>query len=257
MALLSTDHSAFRQGIAVISADEEPSEAMATGTTGVLQPAVLAGGFQLVCRAFFRLYCRLDVEGKERLPSGPFIICSNHESHMDSVALMSASGRPFREFGLLAAKDYFFDHGLKRRCVSSLLHIIPVDRRPSANLLHSVAIAQDFLAETGGVLILYPEGTRSQTGEMAPFKRGAGLFATKLGVPVVPAWVHGGALAMPKGSVLPRPSRITVRFGHPITIASGSLSEIARRELPRQLIAAVEEQVRSLKKSAGIDGDQR
>jgi len=237
----------------VISADEERAEAVSVGSpdgsAGWRRPPVLAGSFQLVCQAFFRLYCRLEVEGRQRLPAGPFIICSNHESHMDSVALMSASGRPFSQFGLLAAKDYFFDHGMKRRCVSSLLHIIPIDRRPTANLLHSISIAQGFLADTGGVLILYPEGTRSQTGEIAPFKHGAGLFATKLGVPVVPAWIQGGGSALPKGSVVPRPGRITVRFGNPIATVSGVLSALGRRQQPRQLIAAVEQRVRALKAS--------
>jgi 1-acyl-sn-glycerol-3-phosphate acyltransferase len=210
------------------------------------QPPAFAKAFQRVCQVFFRRYCRLEVEGQHRLPTGPFIICSNHESHMDSVALMTASGLPFAQFGLLAARDYFFDHALKRRGVSSLLHIIPVSRAPAADLLQSITIAQNFLRRTGGILILYPEGTRSQSGAMAPFKRGAGLFAAKLGVPVVPAWIQGGARAMPKGSPWPRPGPIKVRFGDPIQTGSGDMADLTRRELPRRLIAAVEQQVRAL-----------
>jgi 1-acyl-sn-glycerol-3-phosphate acyltransferase len=215
------------------------------------QPPAFAKSFQMVCRAFFSGYCRLEVEGQHRLPAGPFIICSNHESHMDSVALMTASGRSFAQFGLLAAKDYFFDHALKRRCVSSLLHIIPVNRAPAADLLQSITAAQDFLGRTGGILILYPEGTRSRDGDMAPFKRGAGLFAAKLGVPVVPAWIQGGGRAMPKGSIVPRPGRIKVRFGSPIHTDAGDMADLTRRELPRRLITAVEQQVRGLAQVGG------
>jgi 1-acyl-sn-glycerol-3-phosphate acyltransferase len=215
------------------------------------QPPAFAKPFERVCQVFFRGYCRLEVEGQHRLPAGPFIICSNHESHMDSVALMTASKQPFARFGLLAAKDYFFDHALKRRCVSSLLHIIPVSRAPAGDLLQSITIAQDFLKRTGGILILYPEGTRSRAGDMAPFKRGAGLFAAKLGVPVVPAWIQGGGRAMPKGSLWPRPGLIKVRFGDPIQTESGDMADLTRRELPRRLIAAVERQVRALGQGGG------
>jgi 1-acyl-sn-glycerol-3-phosphate acyltransferase len=215
------------------------------------RPPILTKPFEAACKVLFSAYCRLDVQGQDRLPVGPFIICSNHESHMDSVALMTASGRPFNTFGLLAAKDYFFDHSLKHKFVSALLHLIPVSRNPAVDLLRSITIAREFLQHTNGTLILYPEGTRSQSGDIAPFKRGAGLFAAKLGVPVVPAWIHGGARSLPKGAVLPRPERITVRFGRPIVTEMDGSAYISRREFPRHLTTMMEQEVRALKRSEG------
>ena len=63
--------------------------------------------FELFCRALFNLWCPAKVEGRENLPSAPFIFCSNHCSHMDSAALMYAGGEDFDQYGMVAAKDYF------------------------------------------------------------------------------------------------------------------------------------------------------
>ena len=65
--------------------------------------------FELYCRSLFTFYSPLTIKGRENLPSGSFIFCSNHNSHMDSGILMAAAGTGFKNFGLIAAKDYFFD----------------------------------------------------------------------------------------------------------------------------------------------------
>ena len=65
-------------------------------------------------------------------------------------------------------------------------------------------------------LIAFPEGTRSTTGSLLPFKRGAAFLGVELGLPIVPAHIDGAREALPKGSWLPRPGRMRVCFGRPI-----------------------------------------
>lgn len=187
----------------------------------IFAPALGSAAFEGFCRMFFSSYCPLRVEGQDHLPAGPFLLCSNHCSHADSAALMTASGRSFRDFALLGASDYFFQSPMVRWAVTSLMNVVPIDRHPGPRSL-SVCLetCRRFLDRTGGILILYPEGTRSPDGDMHPFKAGAGLFAIELGVPVVPANIEGTHNILPKGRSMPRPGPLTVRFGQALAPAA-------------------------------------
>ncbi len=191
---------------------EERASARAT-TTG---PRVLKQGFEWFARAVFRLYLPLQVSGE--LPAEPSLVCSNHTSHLDSVALMVAAGLPFASFRLLAATDYFAPQSRTGRVTRSVLNIIGIDRSDarSAELRHTVAECGEIMREQGVHLIAFPEGTRSVRGDLLPFKRGAGFLAVALSLPVVPAYIEGARSALPKGTWLPRPRRLRVRFGTPI-----------------------------------------
>lgn len=177
----------------------------------------MLGAFEAMCAGLLRGWCRLTVSGDEHLPPGPFIICSNHQSHLDSVALMRASGGRFRNFGLLAAQDYFFERRTARRLFSPMLNLIPVARTPDRQALRrTLAICRRFVAESRGNLIIYPEGGRSRSGTIQPFKRGAAMFAAELGLPIVPAYVKGTRAVMPPGAPWPKRGTIEVRFGAPV-----------------------------------------
>jgi len=194
--------------------------------------------FESFCRRFFGSYCRLTVEGLDHLPATPFLLCSNHASHIDSAALMTASGRRFRRFALLGASDYFFSSPGVRWSVSPLMNVIPIDRHPGARSLEScLESCRRFLKETGGTLILYPEGTRSPDGEMQPFKTGAAFFASELGLPLVPAYIDGSHRILPKRSSVPRPGSLTVRFGKPLALSAcnGESVRVHRRIIVEQL----------------------
>jgi 1-acyl-sn-glycerol-3-phosphate acyltransferase/long-chain acyl-CoA synthetase len=183
-------------------------------------PAVGSRMFESFCRKFFASYCPLTVEGRHHLPDKPFLLCSNHSSHIDSAALMTASGRGFSSFALLGASDYFFHSRRVRWSVAPLMNVIPIERRPGPKSLTAcLTICRRFLEQTGGALILYPEGTRSRDGEMQAFKTGAGLFAIELGVPLVPAHIEGTHRILPKGQSVPRSGPLTVRFGKAIELA--------------------------------------
>jgi 1-acyl-sn-glycerol-3-phosphate acyltransferase/long-chain acyl-CoA synthetase len=212
-----------------------------------LAPTTGSAMFQAFCRLFFTYYCRLTVEGREHLPVSPFILCSNHTSHADSAVLMTASGLSFSSFAMLGASDYFFDSRRVRFVVSRFMNVIPIDRRAQHNSLRrSLVICDEFLRRTQANLILYPEGTRSTNGEMQTFKKGAGVFAIALGVPVVPAYIEGARGILPKGKFIPRRGAVTVRFGEPIRFASNPFDATLRREPRNAAVELLEQRIRGL-----------
>jgi 1-acyl-sn-glycerol-3-phosphate acyltransferase len=229
-----------------------------------LAPVIGSAMFQAFCRMFFFCYCRLTVEGKEHLPVSPFILCSNHTSHIDSAVLMTASGLPFSAFVLLGASDYFFHSWRLRFLVSRFMNVIPIDRQAQPkSLRRSLAMCKEFLERTRGNLILYPEGTRSCSGEIQTFKKGAGLFAVELGVPVVPAYIEGARTILAKGKFVPRLGAVTVRFGEPIRFGSNSSDPRLGRGVRKLAIELLEQRIRGLSQKptaggfAGLPDEER
>jgi 1-acyl-sn-glycerol-3-phosphate acyltransferase len=189
------------------------------GSVWPAQKSAWAKSFEFFCRSVFRLYCPLKVYGKEHLPKAPFMICSNHASHMDSTMLMVAAGFSFQKVGLIAAKDYFFDQS-HRFYLHYMLNLVPIARGSGTRSIKDSAQAcASFLKSGGQALIIYPEGTRSQTRKIAPFKQGAAILAYELKIPMIPAFVGGSANRLPKGSYFIKPGGLTVRFGEPLNIA--------------------------------------
>ena len=173
--------------------------------------------FEIYCKILFTVYCPLKVIGRENIPkSSSFIFCSNHNSHMDSGILMAASGLPFRNFAMIAAKDYFFDSN-KRNYLNLLMNLIPIERDADRkSLIDYLAACREFTKTENRNLIVYPEGTRSLTGKIQSFKKGPAMISAELGLPIVPAFIKGSFNAWPKGKIFMKPSRITMRIGRPI-----------------------------------------
>jgi 1-acyl-sn-glycerol-3-phosphate acyltransferase len=178
--------------------------------------------------AFVRFYCRLRVDGLEHIPqSSAFILASNHSSHADTAVIFAALARPMRKRVVAAAaQDYFFDNGLRQFASRMLFNIIPVPRSAfgSSDPLRHVIRA---LREGYGVL-LFPEGTRSQNGELGPFRSGIGRLAAEFpNVPIIPVWLEGTARVLPKKASIPRPVSVTARFGAPVEHAPAQLDDKA------------------------------
>ena len=166
-------------------------------------------------RAWLRLYHRFEVEGLEHLPaSGSFVLVANHSSHLDAPCLLSALPlrRLHRAFPV-AAKDYFFRNLQGLTFSAILLNALPFERSQRAG--HSLALCRQLLRSPGNILILFPEGTRTQTGQMGPFKPGIGALVAGTSIPVVPCFLRGAYAAMPKGSRFPRPRKVTLHIGKP------------------------------------------
>lgn len=169
----------------------------------------------LCLRAWLRTYHRLRIIGREHLPgTGSFILIANHASHLDALALTASLplSKLHRTFPAAAA-DYFFNSLPRSAFSATVLNALPFERQ--VNGAESLAVCDALLAGDGNILVIFPEGTRSTTGELARFRSGIGRLAAGKAIPVVPAYLHGGARAWPKGRLLPRPYQLTLRIGVP------------------------------------------
>ena len=168
---------------------------------------------------FVKLYVRPRVDGREHLPKeGGFIIAANHQSHADTPVVFASLPASVRaRFVAAAAQDYFFQGGPQQYFSRVLFNAIPIarDRRGGLDPLRHVNRA----LREGYAVLLYPEGTRSKDGTLGPFRAGIGkLIAEFPGTPIIPTWIGGTTRVMPKGVVIPRPFRVSVRFGEPLLL---------------------------------------
>ena len=227
-----------------ISAHIEQSESSHLSTT-------LAGLFRFSVWAIYRYYFSIKCSGLENLPrEQPYIIAANHSSHLDTLAVMTVLGDESKRLRVLAAKDYWFSTRFKSWFSGELLKFVSFDRH--ANFLQGLRISQEVLKQDE-CLLIYPEGTRSVTGELQPFKPGLGLLAYESGSPIIPAYIDGTYHALPKGKNLPRKSRIQVIFGKPIVPSSGhEVGEMdaasgLEHETYRKLADAVRSEIEALR----------
>lgn len=166
-------------------------------------------------RGICRLYLDLRAEGHEHLPQrGPFIVVANHCSHVDTAVLLAALGHHAERVHPTAAADYWFRSRMLGWALHATLAAIPFDRK-APGVPRALSLPAEVL-RNGHSLIFYPEGTRSNDGELRRFKSTVGLLALAAAAPVVPAHVEGTLGVLPRGRTLPRPNRVSVRFGPPI-----------------------------------------
>jgi long-chain acyl-CoA synthetase len=177
------------------------------------------------------------VVGAEHLAEldGPTLICPTHASHFDVSALRLAIGpRHRRRLSAAAAADYF-KASRRRWFFAAWLGAFPFNRHGRGDDSFKVASA---LLEAGWNVLVFPEGTRSPTGEIGRFHPGIGLLATRTGRQVLPARIIGIAAVLPKGARWPHRSPVEVRFGAPLRTIPG--------EDPRAFTDRLEGVVRAL-----------
>ena len=208
--------------------------------------------FELFCRGLFNLYCPLKVIGRENLPSPPFMFCSNHCSHMDSAALMYAGGEDFDRYGMVAAKDYFFDNKSRNNFLSRLMNLIPADRSASRESIVKLMLAcREFTGHRNRSLIIYPEGTRSTTGEISPMKKGAAMIAAELNLPIVPVYISGTYRAYPKGGKFFKPTRIRIYIAEAIDPHRFAEEHGSGRSIYSAITTEMETRIRKLREIHG------
>jgi 1-acyl-sn-glycerol-3-phosphate acyltransferase len=183
------------------------------------EPDMLVYGLRalaaITIRLWLRIWHRFSVTGREHLPAeGSFVLVANHSSHLDALCLLSALplGRLHRAFPAAAA-DYFFESVPRIWIAAVVVNALPFSRE--VRVRQSLALCDGLLKNPGNVLILFPEGTRSVTGELSRFKPGIGALLSGQTVPVIPCYLDGAFRAWPKGKSWPRPRRISLRIGPP------------------------------------------
>ena len=156
------------------------------------------------------------VKGLENVPrTGPLIVVCNHLSFVDSVFLPLMIDR---QMAFLAKSDYFTGKGIRGWFISFFMTSagqLPIDRSGGKASEASLNAGLQVLAE-GGVLAIYPEGTRSPDGRMYRGRTGVARMILEAHVPVIPAAVIGTEKVMPLGSNIPKVHRVGVVIGEPL-----------------------------------------
>lgn len=151
--------------------------------------------------------------------TGPVIFVANHSSHLDAPLLLGALPRSWaRRTAVTAAADYFFDVWWRAASSALVLNSVPIERQGGPRSTTTGDLLRD-----GWSLLLFPEGTRSEDGQVGAFRLGAAWLAVEYAVPVVPVALRGAFSAMPKGKNWPVRGRqpVSVRFGRPMVPAPG------------------------------------
>jgi 1-acyl-sn-glycerol-3-phosphate acyltransferase len=174
------------------------------------------------------------VAGRSNIPADRAVVfCANHQSNIDPPIL-------FRT--LHPRLHVLFKAEMKKLPLLGKAFqvggFVPIDRASREHSMASIEQAAQSLRD-GNSFLTFPEGTRSRTGELLPFKLGPFLMALKAQVPVVPVAVQGGTASMRKGSRLIRPTTMTVRIGEPIETRGMSLAD--RTVLAERVRSSVEE----------------
>ena len=181
------------------------------------EPDMLVYGMRsiaaLIIRTWLRTYHRLEIVGHEHLRGDRSIVMvANHASHLDTLCLLAAL--PLRKLHRAfpaAAADYFFESMPRTWVAAVVVNALPFARQARAR--QSLTICGNLLASRGNVLIIFPEGTRTRTGDTQDFKSGIGALVAGRDVSVFPCYLEGTFSAWPKGSRFPKPRKVRLIVG--------------------------------------------
>jgi long-chain acyl-CoA synthetase len=199
-----------------------------------------------------RVFAWITVEGRHHLEDikGPVIFAANHQSHMDVPVIFAAlPGKWRRRVAPAMAKEFFKAHffpeqhrplqrylkGLEYYLSSAFFNAFPLPQR-EAGARQTLRYAGDLVSD-GFSILIFPEGKRTDHGEIAPFRPGVGMMATKLGVEVVPVRLEGVDRVLHQKWKMAKPGPVRVSFGAPLRLSGDNYAELASK---------VEEAVRKL-----------
>ena len=185
----------------------------------------------LVIRAWLRVYHRFEIVGREHLPNDRgFVMVANHSSHLDTLCLLAALRlRCLHRAFPAAAADYFFQSFPRIWIAAVVVNALPFARQ--MRVRESLSLCSQILDTPGNILIIFPEGTRSPTGETQEFKSGVAALLAGRNVSVLPCYVEGAFRAWPKGCRLPRPRKVRLIVGPPRNYSSSTLGKAIAADL--------------------------
>jgi long-chain acyl-CoA synthetase len=199
-----------------------------------------------------RIFAWIDVQGLEHLRhlTGPVVFAANHQSHFDGPVILAAlPGHVRKTIAPVMSKEFFkahfFPEGFTRRQVfikrlnyylaAFFFNAFPLPQREAGARQTLRYIGE--VAGDGFSILIFPEGVRSDTGAMAPFRGGIGMIGSRLELPIVPVRLDGVHEILHTKWKMARPGRVTVRFGAPLRLQGDDYAALAKQ---------VEEAVRAL-----------
>lgn len=175
--------------------------------------------WQFLLRLAVRLLFHCKVSGLENLPAdGSYVLISNHTSHFDTICLFSIVPlwRVNHTYPA-AAEDHFFVTRWKALFASKLFNAFPFCRSELKGTHRSLLECRKLLSNNRSSLIFFPEGERSRSGVLQPFRRGIGFIVANTQHKVVPVHIQGAFESWPKGQFLPKPGKLQINIGKPMT----------------------------------------
>jgi long-chain acyl-CoA synthetase len=168
-------------------------------------------GLALAQRLFYQRVLNTRVAGANHVPHHThFIVAANHSSHLDMGLIKVALGDAGRDLTSLAAADYFFRNKYRRAYFKHFTNLVPMER--TGSIRKSMDTAEQVLRR-GHSMVVFPEGTRSMSGEMVDFLPSLGYLALRAEVGLLPAYISGTYESLPKGRALPKSRELGVAFG--------------------------------------------
>lgn len=199
---------------------------------------------KVLMRPVIKSVVDLRVEGEDNVADldGAFIVVGNHSSHLDAPTMFtSLPDHISRNLATGAAADYFYRRKIISKLTALFFNSYPIDRTPKTKRgkKHRPGMTARLLAN-GIPIMIFPEGTRSRTGEIKKFNPGAAHLAQKAGIPVLPVALVGCHDAMPVGLNFPKAGRPQVRvlIGKPMRCLPG--------EDVKSFSARIEKRVRTM-----------
>ena len=176
--------------------------------------------FALIVRPFVLIGLGLNIVNRNGLPtSGPSVIAANHNSHLDTLVLMSLFPLAVLDrVRPVAAADYFLSNRFREWFSQSIIGIIPLDRTGGTDTEVLFETCRQAL-DRNEILILFPEGTRGDPEHMSRVRKGiCHLLDDREQTPVIPVVMHGLGRALPRGEALLVPFNCDVVIGNPMQI---------------------------------------
>ncbi|HSN25531.1 MAG TPA: 1-acyl-sn-glycerol-3-phosphate acyltransferase, partial [Kofleriaceae bacterium] len=214
-----------------IRREKEADEKAADDDIDVPRPLVSLGRRALRggMRALYERVLETDIYGSANVPPfGGYIVAANHASHLDTGLVKYALGEQGEALVALGAKDYFFDDPVRRMYFENFTNVVPMERHGS--LRESLRLAGEVIRD-GYILLIFPEGTRSETGVMADFKPSLGYLAMQNKCGILPMYLHRTHEAMPKGRYLPKRGERVASYVGPF-LAYQDIAKLAQ-DVPR------------------------
>ena len=193
---------------------------------------------------FTRIFGRACVRGREHLETlqGPVIFASNHQSHMDTACILAALPSRYRYHASVAMwKEFFESHFHPERhtklqwlgnsflywLLALFFNAFPLPQTETG-VGGSLRYLGDLIS-SGWSVVFFPEGGRTEAGEIQPFQSGIGLIASRLRVPVVPIRLRGVEKVLHRGRHFPTPGRIEITFGPPLELSGTDYPTLAKQ----------------------------
>jgi long-chain acyl-CoA synthetase len=191
-----------------------------------------------------RVFAWIKVSGRQHLKhvDGPVIFAANHQSHMDVPVIFAALPASWRRRVAPAmAKEFFKAHffpeqhaprqrflkGLEYYLSAAFFNAFPLPQR-EAGARQTLRYAGELISD-GFSILIFPEGKRTEHGEIAPFRPGVGMMASKLGVDVIPVRLDGVDRVLHQKWKMAKPGRVSVTFGAPLRLTGDNYVELASK----------------------------